>query len=258
MSPTHFKKFRSATSPLALSLALGLAFGTLVSPVMMRAAHAEDATAPKRFMTITGTGDVSARPDIAYLDSGVVSEGKTAADALAENTKAMNAIFTGLEAMKIAKEDIRTSQFSVNPLYTQPPQRPDGTQDAPAIRGYQVTNQVSVTVRKLDTLGAVLDKLVTLGSNRVDSVRFEIEKPEPLLDKAREAAVTDAMRKAKLYAKAAGVTLGAVTNISESGNYQQPMYMKASAMAMRDSAPVPMAAGTQQLSASVSVTVAIE
>ncbi|MES1991722.1 MAG: SIMPL domain-containing protein [Pseudomonadota bacterium] len=257
MSSTYSKKFRSVASPLALSLAFGLVVGTLLSPVMTRAAYAEDATAPKRSMTITGTGDVSAAPDIAYLDSGAVSEGKTAAEALVANSKTMNALFAGLSQMQIAKEDIRTSQFSVSPLYTQPAPRPDGTQENPTIRGYQVTNQVTVTIRKLDTLGAVLDKLVTLGSNRVDGVRFEIEKPTPLLDKAREAAVMDALRKAKLYAQASGVALGAVLNISENSTYQQPMYMK-TAMAMSDGGAVPVAAGTQQVSASVSLTIAIE
>ena len=149
-------------------------------------------------MTVTGTGNVSARPDIAYLESGVVSEGKTAKDALSENTKAMNDIFDGLAKLDIDKDDIRTSQFSVNPIYTQPPVQPDGTREPRSIRGYQVTNQVTVTVRKLDRLGDILDKLVSLGSNQLNGVRFEIENPEPLLDQAREAAVLDALRKAKL------------------------------------------------------------
>lgn len=257
MASQKFHPNRQVATRLALSFAAALTLGALLAPTFSSPARAEATDAPQRSMTITGSGDVSARPDIAYLESGVVSEGKTAAAALAENTKAMNAIFAGLEAMKIAKDDIRTSQFSVNPLYTQPPARPDGTQDAPTIRGYQVTNQVTVTVRKLDSLGAVLDKLVSLGSNRLDSIRFEIENPEPLLDKAREAAVLDAMRKAKLFAKASGVALGAVMSISENGNYQQPMYMKAN-MVMRDSASVPVAAGTQQVSASVSLTIAIQ
>lgn len=245
-------KHNLAVSALALSLSLG----ALLSPVLTGAAHAEEVAA-RRTMTLTGTGEISARPDIAYLDSGVVTEGKTAAEALAANTGAMTEIFAGLEAMKIARDDIRTSQFSVNPVYTQPPVRPDGTQDPATIRGYQVANQVTVTVRKLDTLGATLDKLVQLGSNRVDSIRFEIENPEPLLDKAREAAVADALRKAKIYARASGTALGSIASISESGgNYPQPVYMKA--MAMRDSAPVPVAAGTQQLSSSVTLTIEIE
>tara|TARA_R110000868_G_scaffold350521_1_gene611771 strand:+ start:570 stop:1343 length:774 start_codon:yes stop_codon:yes gene_type:complete len=257
MSPQNSTTNRQLATRLALTLAISLTLGALLAPAFSGPARADTATAPQRSMTISGTGDVSARPDIAYLDSGVVSEGKTAAAALAENTKAMNAIFAGLDAMKIAKDDIRTSQFSVNPLYTNPPVRPDNTQDAPTIRGYQVTNQVTVTVRKLDSLGAVLDKLVSLGSNRLDSIRFEIENPEPMLDKAREAAVLDALRKAKLYAKASGVALGAITSISESNSYQQPMFMKAE-MAMRDSGNVPVAAGTQRISASVSLTIAIE
>lgn len=242
---------------LAVSaLALGLSLGTLLSPTLVSAAQADDAAA-RRTMTLSGTGEVNARPDIAYLDSGVVTEGKTAAEALTENTKAMTAIFTSLEAMKIAKDDIRTSQFSVNPVYEQPPMRPDGTQQTPKIRGYQVTNQVTVTVRKLDSIGAVLDQLVQVGSNRLDSIRFDIENPEPLLNKAREAAVSDALRKAKLYARAAGVALGPVITIAEGGgNYPQPVYMKA--MAMRDSAPVPVAAGTQQISSNVSLTIGIE
>jgi uncharacterized protein YggE len=255
MSPQKLRKFRSAARPLALGLALGLALSSLTAPMAASAAHAED-NAARRSMTVTGTGEVSATPDIAYLDSGVVSEGKTAGEALVENSKAMQAIFAGLEKMKIAKDDIRTSQFSVNPVYTNPQPKPDGTQDAPTIRGYQVTNQVTVTVRSLGDLGGILDKLVALGSNRVDSIRFEIENPERLLDKAREAAVMDALRKAKLYANASGVALGAVLNLSESGGYQQPMYMK-SAMAMRDSA-VPVAAGTQQVQANVTLTIGIE
>ena len=251
MSSLKLKRNHLATS----ALAIGLALGTLFAPALSAAARADD-TAPRRSMTVSGSGEMSARPDIAYLDSGVVSEGKTAAEALSANTKAMNAIFKGLEDMKIAKDDIRTSQFSVHPVYSQQPQKPDGTRDEPVIRGYQVTNQVTVTVRKLDALGSILDKLVTLGSNRVDSIRFEIENPEELLDKAREAAVLDALRKAKLYANASGVALGPVLNIAEGGGYQQPVYVKA--MAMRDSESVPMAAGTQQVSASVSLTIGIE
>ena len=252
MSPRNLTKNRLSISTLAVAIT----FGALIALGSMKPALADDAS-PQRTMTISGTGNVSARPDIAYLESGVVSEGKTAANALSENTKAMNAIFDGLAKLNIEKDDIRTSQFSVSPLYTHPPARPDGTRDAPAIRGYQVTNQVTVTVRKLDHLGDILDKLVSLGSNQLNGVRFEIDNAEPLLDQAREAAVLDALRKAKLYARASGVALGPILKISENSSYQQPVYMKA-AMAMRDSAPVPVAAGTQNLSASVSLIIGIE
>lgn len=239
-----------ACASLALALAAILALGAGT------AARAEEPQ--RRVITVTGTGETSARPDIAMIDTGVVSEAKTAAEALAQNTKAMNALFKTLEEMKIAKDDIQTSEFSVSPVYTNPPVRPDGTQEAPAIRGYQVSNAVSVRIRKLDTLGTALDKLVSTGSNRVSGISFGIDKPEPLLDEARGDAVKDAMRKAKLYAAAAGVTLGKIVSIDESGGYvPQPVYaMKA--MAMRDAAPVPVAAGTQKLTANVSLVVELQ
>ncbi len=232
----------------ACLLALALNFG---APA---AAHAGE-PAPRRTMSVTGTGEISAAPDIAYIETGVVSEAATAAGALEANTGAMNAIFEGLAGMKIARADIQTSQFSVSPVYDEPPARPDGTRAAPKIRAYQVTNQVTVTIRKLDTLGATLDRLVQLGSNRLDGIRFSIARPEPLLDKARADAVADALRKAKLYADAAGITLGQVVSISEGADYApRPVYMKAM---MAEAAPVPVAAGTQQLSASVNLVIEI-
>lgn len=235
-----------ATLALGLALALGIA----------SAAAADEPL--RRTMTLTGQGEITARPDIAYIDSGVTTEALTAAKALDANTKAMAAIFKGLEDMKIDKDDIQTSQFSVNPVYTQPPVQPDGTQEPAKIRGYQVTNQVTVAIRKLDGLGAALDELVQLGSNQINGVRFAIDDPEPLQDKAREAAVADALRKAKLYAGAAGVALGPIVSLSESGGYApQPIYaMKA--MAMRDSAPVPVAAGTQKVTSEVTIVFGIE
>ncbi len=242
---------------LAPALRLGSALGLAVALLLGTAhdARAEEAPQP-RTMTISGTGQVTARPDIAYIESGVVSDAPAARDALAANTAAMMAIFAGLEAMKIEKDDIQTSEFSVSPVYTYPPARPDGTQDAPILRGYRVANQVTVTIRKLDELGAALDQLVSLGSNRLNGIRFAIEKPEPLLDRAREDAVADALRKAKLYAGASGVSVGQILSISEGGGYTpQPVFAKAMAA---EASSVPVAPGTQTLSANVSLTIEIQ
>jgi len=238
------------------SLAAALAVCALSAALFTGAARAEEAQ--RRVLTVSGTGEVTTHPDIATIQTGVVTEGKTAAEALAANTKAMSAVFKGLEAQKIAKDDIQTSEFSVYPVYNEPPARPDGTRDNPVIRGYQVRNQVTVIVRKLDTLGGVLDKLVSFGSNQMGGIGFAVDKPEPLLDEARGEAVKDALRKAKILADAASVKLGKIVSISESGGYApQPVYaMKA--MAMRDSAPVPVAAGTQKISSDVSLVIEIE
>lgn len=242
------------TTPLSV-----LSLSALIVAAALALAPAAHATEEKpRTITITGEGEVTAAPDIAYVDMGVVSEGKTAAEALAANTAAMEKVFEGLEEAGIDKKDMQTSNFSVYPVYEQV--RPeDNRPHTPKIGGYTVQNQLTVKVRDLDNLGAILDKVVTLGSNQLSGVRFAIDDPKPLMDEARKAAVTNALDKAKLYAGAAGVAVGEILTISEGGySMPQPYYAKDMMMSARaEGAPVPMAAGEQTVSANVTLVIRI-
>src|SRR5690606_12370713 len=146
-----------------------LPFATLALAVALILPGIALATEPQetpRTITITGEGEVSAAPDIAYVETGVVTEGKTAAEALAANTAAMEKVFEGLEGAGIEKKDMQTSQFSVYPVYEQI-KDDDNRPQTPKIGGYCVQNQLTVKVRDLDNLGAILDKVVTLGSNHL-------------------------------------------------------------------------------------------
>lgn len=230
--------------------ALALAAGLMLAP----AAHASD-DAP-RTITITGEGEVTAVPDIAYIDTGVVTEGKTAAEALAANTRAMNEVFKGLEEAGIEKRDMQTSQFSVYPVYEQA--KDDGRPHTPVIGGYRVQNQLTVKVRDLDKAGAILDRVVTLGSNQLSGIRFEIDNPKPLMNEARKAAVRDALERAKLYAGAAGVSVGEILSISENGySMPRPYYAKDMMVMRAEASAVPMAAGEQTVSANVTLVIRI-
>ena len=235
--------------PKALLAAAFLSTAAYIPP-----AYAAEPT--PRIITVSGTGEVFAKPNIAQIDTGVVTQAPTAAAALAANSKAMNAIFASLATLKIARTDMQTSQFSVQPVYENYDQA--NPNKVLKIRAYEVTNQLHVTLRVLANVGPTLDKLVSVGSNRIGNISFTIEKPEPLLDKARASAVADALRKAKIYAGAAGVTLGPVQTISESssGYPPQPMY-EMRAMASKD-ASTPIAEGEQKLTTNVSVTFAIQ
>lgn len=231
--------------------ALALAASLALAP----AAHAAD-DAP-RTITITGEGEVTAVPDIAYIDTGVVTDGKTAAEALAANTEAMNEVFKGLEEAGIEKRDMQTSQFSVYPVYEQV-KNDDGRPHTPKIGGYRVQNQLTVTVRDLDNAGTILDRVVTLGSNQLSGIRFAINDPKPLMNEARKAAVKDALDRAKLYAGAAGVSVGEILTISENGySMPRPYYAKDMVAMRAESAPVPMAAGEQTVSANVTLVIRI-
>lgn len=213
-----------------------------------------------RKLSVSAAGTVTAEPDIAIVSLGVVNEAKTARAALDANTKAMGALIDELVSQGIAKKDLQTSNFSVQPRYVYPKRSNDGQQRPPRIVGYTVSNQLTAIVRKLDKLGDVLDKAVSTGSNQIHSLRFSIDKPGPLRDEARKLAVKRAIAKARLLADAAGVTLGPILTMSESGGQRPPVPVaRGRAFAAEAaSAPVPVARGEQEIRASVNITWALQ
>jgi len=209
-------------------------------------------------MQMSGHGEIMAKPDTAYVTSGVTSQAATAKDALAANTADMTALIGVLKDAGVAEEDIQTSGFAVNPNYIYSDQRDaNGYQLPPKISGYTVTNSVTVHVRDLSILGTMLDKEVSVGANTINGINFAVEDPSALYDQARKAAFADAKGKADLYADAAGVGLGAIENISENQGYTQPpqpYLYKATAAAADRSAPVAVEAGQLTFSIDVAIT----
>jgi hypothetical protein len=211
-------------------------------------ALAQDAKMP-RVISLSGQGEVRRAPDIAFVTTGVLSQGATAAQALTANTSAMNALFAALKDAGIADKDVQTSNFMVQPRYNFQENK------APELVGYDVSNNVTVTVRKIADLGAILDKVVQAGSNQINGIGFEVSEPAAYLDEARKLATQDATRKAKIYAEAMGVSLGPVMSISEGVSFAPPMPMaRGKVMMDAAAAPVPVAAGEQRLSVDVNIT----
>jgi uncharacterized protein YggE len=217
--------------------------------VLFATAAGADPAAPPRALTAGGMGEARGVPDQAELSTGVVTQGRNAAAALTANARAMNAVFAALKAAGIAEKDIQTTSVSVSPQYT------ESKPGQPArIASYEVTDTVHVVVHGLDKLGATIDALVGAGSNQIDGPNFSIADPKPLLAKAREDAVKDATEKAQTLARAAGVTLGPILSINESGGYSPPQPVRAMAFMAKAEAPTPVAAGEQSVTANVSIT----
>jgi uncharacterized protein YggE len=166
-----------------------------VSAGLTGASTAEEA---RRTIVVSGEGQVTGTPDQARLSAGVVTQEPTAAAALDANTRAMNNVFAALKRLGIPDNKIRTSNFSLNPQYS--PVRRD-TPEARTIVGYQVSNQVSVIVNDIARVGTTLDTLIRSGANQSYGVAFEIADEKPLAERARRAAVTDAVAKARTLDK---------------------------------------------------------
>jgi uncharacterized protein YggE len=207
------------------------------------AANAEEQVT--RSISVTGTGMVESAPDMATLMIGVTTQGTSAAEALAENSKATEAVIARLTASGIEARDMQTSNLSINPNWT------GYDSSTPTISGYVASNMLTVRVRALDTTGAVLDAAVADGANTLNGMTFGLADPEPAYNEARKEAVADARAKAELLAEAAGVKLGPVLSISDAGAMTDPAPMYRDAVA---ASPVPVQGGELGLIANVSVT----
>jgi hypothetical protein len=234
---------------LRLALAASLAFAPLFlatsGPAM---AQTPTTASQQRLIAMTGTGEVTAAPDMVTVSVGVVEMAPTAAAALNANTAKMTGLMLALKEAGIAEKDIQTSNFSVNPRYEF-----DQSRQTQKMVGYEVSNQVTIRLRKIADLGGLLDRLVQAGSNQVNGISFGIADTSKLEDEARRRATENARHKAEVYAKAAGVEIGKVVSISETTSYRPPMPMVAARRMQADAAPVPIAAGEATVSASVDV-----
>ncbi len=200
---------------------------------------------------VVGSGMAAARPDTAEVSAGVVTQAGTAAQALTQNSVAMDKVLKAVTALAIADRDVQTATVNVVPMRRQGRQEPQ----PPEIVGYEVSNQVRIKVRDLTTLGRLLDALVGQGANVLGGISFSVADPAPVLDQARTKAMGDARRRAEVYAQAAGVKVGPVLSIREA-TPAIPRFGGEMPRAMVVSA-VPVAPGEQEFQASVTITYAI-
>ncbi|MGE3303146.1 MAG: SIMPL domain-containing protein [Hyphomonadaceae bacterium] len=202
-------------------------------------------------LTVNAEGETQVAPDIATINIGVVTDGATAAAAVADNSTKMTAVVAALKKAGVADRDIQTSNLSVNPQYQYV------EREAPKLTGYQASNQVNVKVRNLKNVGKVVDAVVAVGSNQVNGISFGLDDDAKAMDSARVDAVKKARARAELYAGAAGLKVGRILSISEAGTEPPRPYPVAFArMAAQAAPPPPVAPG--ELAIAVSVQVVFE
>jgi uncharacterized protein YggE len=203
---------------------------------------------PETTITINGKGIVDHAPDIAMITVGVSVEAETASTAMSQQTTKMNGVFAAVRAAGIADRDMQTSNLSLNPVYDYPPNQ------QPRMRGYNATNQITIRVRDIKSLGRTLDAVVKGGGNNIQGVSFSIDKPEAYQNEARVAAIKDAAARAELYANAVGYKVKRIVTISEMDYSPRPVPMMARMQLQDGAESTPVAAGEVSLEQTVSVT----
>lgn len=203
-------------------------------------------------LSVVGQGQVAAVPDMATISLGVTTQARNAAQALAENSASIAEVLKIVAAAGIEPKDVQTSGLSLSPLWNN---RSSSSNSPATIVGFSVQNHVTIRVRELTGLGGLLDQVTGSGANQFHSLQFGLQDAGPATDNARELAVADAIRKAELYANAAGLLLGPVLELSEqTGGGPRPVMMREMAM----SADVPIAEGEVTQTASVTMVFALQ
>lgn len=203
-----------------------------------------------REITVSGTAEVTAVPDIASITLGVTTGPQPSAErALALLTQRFNSVVASLEKLNVAEEDIKATNVSLNPEY-------DFVDGERRLRGYTASESVRVKIRDLENAGRVLAAATGEGVNQVSGLSFEIDDPAELEAQAQEEAIEDAQSKADRLAKALGTNLGEVKSFTASGGSQPPTPIFARAqlenVALDEGPPLP--AGSQDVISTVTIT----
>jgi uncharacterized protein YggE len=236
------------------AFAAGLFAAGLLAP--QPAAQAQEAGAPQPgVITVSAEGVAAVAPDMAVISLTVLREAETARAALDANNEAMGKVLDAMKAEGIAERDLQTGAFSIQPRWVYPDSS-TAPREAPSIVGYTVHNMLTVRIRDLTRLGAILDTSVSLGVNQGGDVMFTNDDQEAIRDQARADAVARARAKAAQMTEALGVGLGRITQISECalGGQPVPMMRAEMAMAAKSADAVPVAAGESEYRVTVSVT----
>jgi len=229
---------QGSAAPAAASGAAGNAALTAAAPA-----------AGSARITVTGTGNVSGVPNQLSLSMGVQTSAGSVATALRQANAAARSVTAVLRRSGVAAPDIQTSGLSIYPNYSNSSGVPSG---------YQVSEQLTVILRRLSTAGSQISAAARAGGNAttIDGVSLNLSDTSTLLASARAKAVADAKAKAAAYARALGRPLGPVINMSETPP-AQPLPYPTTPSAGRAGSPVPVHPGTQQLSVTVTVVFAL-
>ncbi len=243
------KLFKKPLSAVILATLLILA--GLVNP--QAAPASPDNPSPSPTLIVSGTGTVSVAPDEAKVVLAVVTTDKLLADALRENTDATSKVIAALTADGLKQDQIETTSFSVWPQYSYPGE--NDKDRPPLIVGYQVRNEITVTVTDLPRLGKIVDSALKAGANEVISISYDKQELSEATNLALERACRQASAKATCIARALGMRLGSVVSVTESTSSYNPYPpFRALDAGGYGGSEVPIQPGNLKVTATVTIT----
>ncbi len=205
-------------------------------------------------LRVTGQARISVPVDQVQISFAVESEATEATEAVRANARAMDAVLTGIRELDLEDLTLETYGYSLNPDYAYSSSS-QGEPRTRTIAGYRAVNRVRATVPEVEAAGAILDAATRAGANRVESLRFEATETRAARLQALDQAVRTAREEAQAIAEAMGARLGPPLEVQGGASIPSPRPMGV-AFASREAAaaPTPVEPGSQEVSASVTIT----
>lgn len=230
---------------------IGLLALLLIADISFAHSECQD----KRTLQVNGKGEVMIKPDIAFIAISVETDSDSAFSASNENAKKMQRVVKEIK-LAIGKDDkISTSGYNLSPRYEY-----NKSARQSELIGYRASNRLNIETKKIKKLGEIIDKSISAGANKVDSLSFGSSNSDESRRQALANAVKDARKTAQIVADASGVKLLKILTISPSYNYPIPLrrdFAVAGKMAM-ESAPTQIEAGELTITANVNIVFEIE
>lgn len=208
--------------------------GTMIRNNMQKYYFIGKADKSERMITVEAQGKVTIKPDIGLTTMGMVAEAKTVAEAQKKNTEVMNKLINSLKSLGVVEKDIQTANYNVYPQY-------DYTDGKSVLKGYQVSQNVTIKIRDLNKADQILGLAGEVGANSVSSLQFTFDDDEAYKTHARDLALKKIAEKAQVLAQQLGVKFGKVVSYNEYGgdNGIYPMKYAESGMGIGGGAPTP-------------------
>ncbi len=169
-----------------------------------------------------GTGKAAAAPDQAIINLGITQTSSSVSDAQSKTNSTAEKIINGLKDLDIPEKNIKTTNYSINPNYS-------FSGESQRITGYFVTQSLEVRA-PIEKTNQAVDAATLNGANLVGNISFTLngEKKTELENEARREAVVKAKQKAQGLAKASGIKLGKIINVTEtSPDFPRPILLEA-------------------------------
>jgi uncharacterized protein YggE len=203
---------------------------------------------------VEGAGEVKAEPDEGWIDVAVETSAPTAKAAGEENARRTASVIAALEAAGIPRQEIDTRNYTLFPEYAPPEPNSE-----PKQIGYRASNTLSVHLRDLARMGAIIDEALAAGANRVDGVRFALSNEDAVHAEALRQAVARAHSQAEVLASSLGVQLGPVQDASTVAEGSRVFSTRMAFEAVTKGGPTtPILPEEQTVTARVTVIYAIE